>query len=145
MLVTGLGKQKIILGFPWLNDKNPDINWKNGEFKWRPRPFKVKWITGIWPLDLEKTMARQALTTIIEEKDEEEWLNQTLNPLPKTNLATLIATITDDPEDYLWINAKSTNATTIQAEINLKKPTVPLKDQIPKEFHEFLDGTTKLN
>ena len=27
----------------------------------------------------------------------------------------------------------------IQAEINLKKPTVPLKDQIPKEFHEFLD------
>ena len=30
MLVTGLGKQKIILGFPWLNDENPDINWKNG-------------------------------------------------------------------------------------------------------------------
>ena len=70
-------------------------------------------------------------------------MNQTLNPLPKTNLATLIATITDDPEDYLWINAKSTNATTIQAEINLKKPTVPLKDQIPKEFHEFLDVFSK--
>ena len=61
------------------------------------------------------------------------------NIKPETNLATLIATITDDPEDYLWINAKSTNATTIQAEINLKKPMVPLKDQIPKEFHEFLD------
>ena len=42
MLVTGLGKQKIILGFPWLNNENPDINWKNGEFKWQPRPFKVK-------------------------------------------------------------------------------------------------------
>ena len=27
MLVTGLGKQKIILGFPWLNDENPDIKW----------------------------------------------------------------------------------------------------------------------
>ena len=34
MLVTGLGKQKIILEFPWLNDENPDINWKNREFKW---------------------------------------------------------------------------------------------------------------
>ena len=72
MLVTGLGKQKIILGFPWLNNKNPDINWKNGEFKWWPQPFKVKQVTGIWPLDLAKTMAWQALTTIMEEKDEQE-------------------------------------------------------------------------
>ena len=139
MLVTGLGKQKIILGFPWLNDENPDINWKNGEFKWRSRPFKVKRITGVWPLDMAKAKARQALNTIMEEKDEEERLNRMLNPLPETDLSILIATITDDPEDYLWINAKSTNATTIQAEINLKKPMIPLEDQIPKEFHEFLD------
>ena len=60
-----------------------------------------------------------------------------MNPLPETDLAILIAAITDDPEDYLWINAKSTNATTIQAEINSKKPAIPLEDQIPKEFHGF--------
>ena len=43
LLVTGLGNQKIILGFPWLNECNPDINWKTGEFKWRNfRPLKVK-------------------------------------------------------------------------------------------------------
>ena len=35
LLVTGLGNQRIILGFPWLNKYNPDINWKTGEFKWR--------------------------------------------------------------------------------------------------------------
>ena len=35
LLVTGLGNQKIILGFPWLNKYNPDIDWKTGEFKWR--------------------------------------------------------------------------------------------------------------
>ena len=33
LLVTGLGSQKIILGFPWLNKHNPDINWKTGTFK----------------------------------------------------------------------------------------------------------------
>jgi len=27
-LMTGLGKQRIILGFPWLNKHNPEINWK---------------------------------------------------------------------------------------------------------------------
>lgn len=35
LLVTGLGKERIILGFPWLTDHNPDINWKTGEFSWR--------------------------------------------------------------------------------------------------------------
>ena len=31
--VTGLGKQRIILGFPWLNKYNPIIDWKKGEIK----------------------------------------------------------------------------------------------------------------
>ena len=35
VMVTGLGKEKIILGFPWLTDHNPDINWKTGQFSWR--------------------------------------------------------------------------------------------------------------
>ena len=35
LLVTGLGKEQIILGFPWLNEYNPDINWRTGEFSWR--------------------------------------------------------------------------------------------------------------
>ena len=34
LLVTGLGKQRIILGFPWLNKRNPNINWKTGKFEW---------------------------------------------------------------------------------------------------------------
>jgi Aspartyl protease len=33
LLVTGLGNQRIILGFPLLNECNLDINWKTGEFK----------------------------------------------------------------------------------------------------------------
>jgi len=35
LFLTGLRKQKIILGFPWLNEHNPEINWKTGEFSWR--------------------------------------------------------------------------------------------------------------
>ena len=35
LLVTGLGKQRIILGFPWLHKYNPEINWKMGDFTWR--------------------------------------------------------------------------------------------------------------
>jgi hypothetical protein len=34
-LVTGLGKQKIILGYPWFKQANPDINWKKRTLVWR--------------------------------------------------------------------------------------------------------------
>ena len=33
--VTGLWKQKVILGFPWLQDENPDVDWKTGEIRWK--------------------------------------------------------------------------------------------------------------
>jgi len=33
--VTGLGKQTIILGYPWLQDWNPDVDWKLGSLRWR--------------------------------------------------------------------------------------------------------------
>ena len=44
-----------------------------------------------------------------------------------------------DNENDIWINAKLTTATAIQVELNLKKETLPLVEQVPKEFHEFLD------
>jgi Retroviral aspartyl protease len=34
--VTGLGKQRIILGFPWLHKYSPIINWKKGEITFKP-------------------------------------------------------------------------------------------------------------
>jgi Retroviral aspartyl protease len=34
-LITGLGNQKIILGLPWLQEHNPEINWKEGTLQWR--------------------------------------------------------------------------------------------------------------
>ena len=40
LLVTGLGKQKIILGLLWLMEHNPKIDWKTGKMEW-PKPRKV--------------------------------------------------------------------------------------------------------
>ena len=43
LLITELGQQKIILGYPWLQKHNPNIDWQTGEFNWRMcRPLKVK-------------------------------------------------------------------------------------------------------
>ena len=70
LLVTGLGKERIILGFPWLYEHNPDINWKNGEFSWREMK-KQRFLNlsrrkphPCGPLERAKELTRQALRPI---------------------------------------------------------------------------------
>ena len=74
-------------------------------------------------MQLAKALVRKQLsyktpkleTIIMEETDEQESLNHTQNPLPETELATLLTTILGDTSSDLWINAKNTTATAIQA------------------------------
>ena len=37
LFLTGLRKQRIIVGFPWLQEQNPIINWRTGKFCWQTR------------------------------------------------------------------------------------------------------------
>ena len=60
----------------------------------------------------------QLRTTSTEEKDEEEHVNSTQNPLEDTELSVLISTVTGNMDNGIWINSKSTTATVIQVEIN---------------------------
>ena len=60
-------------------------------------------------------------------------------PLPETELSTLITAIIGNTHHDVWINAKSTTATSIQAKINQQKEDLPLTEQIPKEYHKYFD------
>ena len=131
LLVTGLGRHKIILGLPWLRKANPIIDWEKGTLEWRETTMDKK--------QPEKETRIRTPVMITEEEDEEEYLNSTQNPLDNNELALLVSAITGEMDNDLWINAKMSTATEIQAELNLKKKIVPLEEQIPKEFHEFLD------
>ena len=76
---------------------------------------------------------------MIEEiPDDDEWKNQTINSIDD-DMDLLISYIDGDMDRNVWINAKSTTAMEIQAEINLKKKVLPLEEQIPKEFYYFID------
>jgi hypothetical protein len=64
LLVTGLGKQKIILGYSWFKRTNPDINWKECTLTWRTKHDK----------------RRPTPKPTIENKiDPEDWKNHTVN------------------------------------------------------------------
>jgi hypothetical protein len=145
LLITGLGNQRIILGFPWLNEHNPDINWKTGEFTWRiKRPLKIKRHHTCRPLLFAKSLARQALTqalpkpTITEEQDEEEGLNRTQNPAPDNHILLTVVEELEEMEEA-WIQTKTSNSIEFHLRHDEKKEDIPLKEQIPEEYHEFLD------
>ena len=111
-MVMGLGKQKIILGYTWLRETNPIIDWQKGTLEWR-RP------EGKETHQLEKR-TRTPVTIVEEEEDKDAHLNSMQNPINENDklLSTLITTITDDLDAAIWINSKITTATKIQAEIN---------------------------
>jgi len=110
---------------------NPIIDWKKGTLEWR----QSKRETAL-PKQDKRT---RTPVTMDEEEDEDAYLNSTQNPLDDAELSVLISLITGETDNGEWINSKSTTATKIQAEINQKKDTLPLEEQIPKEYHEFLD------
>jgi hypothetical protein len=64
--VTGLGKQNVILGFPWLKDENPTIYWKSGEIQWKEQERRK---LGQWAIELMRArLAKQTVPTLTVEQ-----------------------------------------------------------------------------
>jgi hypothetical protein len=68
--MTGLGKQKIILGFPWLHKHNPIIDWKKGEVTFKP--FRIDWRH---LMEKGKWIRQEQQPKIEEVVDNKEWKN----------------------------------------------------------------------
>ena len=111
LLVTGLGKQKIILGFPWLQKHNPDIDWKKGTLKWQkakktPKPS----MEGIKDQDvhLNSTQHRYLMKKKNFSLDSlNEWKKKMaiLKSMPKSPLPNnYISHMTKRRKRYLWKN-----------------------------------------
>ena len=87
LLVTGLGYQKIILGFPWFEEQNPEINWETGTLTWRKE--------------------NRTLAISIEVLDEEEYLNRTQNTLDEDEESIISFMDVNGKFKPVWINVKT--------------------------------------
>ena len=118
LLVTGLGKLRIILGFPWLNEQNPVIDWKLGMVSFpEKRKINLKRIIG----------SKSPKVSLEEEVDEEDWKNRTINRLEEEE-TSLMVTLTGKLNTDIWINAKTNLAMDMAIEANLKKKEIPVTD-----------------
>jgi len=123
--VTGLGKQKIIFGLPWLRKHNPIIDWKAGTLTWRPVYLP-------WRRWMIKKKSPKPTTEEIE--DEEEHLTRTINPI-ETEKENIFIELIEEPT---WIR-KINVATELAIKQNEKKIEQTDEEMIPPEYHEFLD------
>jgi hypothetical protein len=127
--VTGLGKQRIILGFPWLHKHNPIIDWKKGEITFKP--FQIDWRC---IMEKGKQIQQEQQPKIEEVVDKEELKNWTTLPIVEDKLGVYIELLETD----VWIH-KTNIATELAIEENSKKQDKTDKQLVPAEYHEYLD------
>jgi len=163
LYITGLGKQKIILGFTWLHQMNPDINWQTGEIRWRP--IEANEDCAILPVNTPEQGSEEwvefrdneTLHPSIEEvEDEEEWKNSSSNESDLDDFNEIIIRYigTDEslmdlwnrpwPDEEDFLSEISINATlspseefAIKQDEGKEKQTV--EEIVPPEYHEYLD------
>jgi len=80
------------------------------------------------------------LAFINDKNDEEELLNGPINSLSnKEKLVIQMIGNTEQDKPNIWINVKLTTSQLLHQTHDEKKKVVPLKEQIPEEYHKFLD------
>ena len=118
LYVMKLGKQKSILGLPWLQQENLDIDWRDESHPW------------------------PSFRTMLEEEEDEPTI-MTRNPTENSKLLQSL----DDLEELLiqhgeleelWINVRTSHSQALAHEHNQKKD-IPVKELAPEEYHDWLD------
>jgi len=88
------------------------------------------------PLEKDETPLQ---AFIKDKKDEEEHSNGLINPLLDEEDFVIRMIEETENELNIWINAKTTTSQLLHQTHDEKKKDVPLKEQIPEGYHEFLD------
>jgi hypothetical protein len=127
--VTGLGKQRIILGFPWLHKYNPIIDWKKGEITFKP--FQIDWRCLI---EKGKWIWQEQQPKIEEVVDDKETKNRMTLPLEGDKMGVYIELLETD----VWIH-KTNIAMELAIEENSKKIDKTDEQLVLAEYHKYLD------
>jgi hypothetical protein len=127
--VFRLGKQRIILGFPWLHKYNPITDWKKGEITFKS--FQIDWRCLI---EKGKQIQQEQQPKIEKVVDDKKLKNQMTLPLKEDKLGVYIELLETD----VWIH-KTNIAIELAIEENSKKMDKTDEQLVPAEYHEYLD------
>jgi hypothetical protein len=128
LLVTELGKQKVILGYLWFKQTSLDINWKECTLTWQTEQDKRK---------------PTPKSTIKNDIDLKDWKNHTVNLIEELDdeqiKNAVLLSYTEEAKSKVWINAKTGIAMELAIKENEKKEDLPVEKLIPEDLYDFLD------
>jgi hypothetical protein len=130
LFVTGLGKQKIILGYPWFRNNNPDIDWEKGTLTWRTTDTRKspEHVNDKKHMECHECGETDTVKPNLESDDP---------PILSVVWTEIKESLKSDHE--IWINAKTNKATELKVEDDKSKVELPIEEVVPKDLHDFLD------
>lgn len=91
------------------------------------------------PLERASKLARKTIQKIVEEEDRDEKLNRTQNPTKGNNPGISILSTWIEEMEEVWIRTKTSNSIEFHLKHDEKKEELTLEEQIPQEYHDYLD------
>src|SRR3954468_10307045 len=121
--VTQLGKDKIFLGYDWLNAHNPTIDWKKQTLEFSRcldmcKPGKGVKEKSPDEKEEEEELTMRRMTEAIEEWEEGDYLMCM--------------------EEEVWIRAHENMATKLAIEAKMKKEKKTTEEIVPTYYHDFI-------
>ena len=121
-LATALGRQRVILGYPWLRKANPDVNWRKGTLRWRTEN------TDHIRSTILNSLLTMDLTDIHEDPTEDELV-----------ISYLQGGLTKKAQD-VWSKTTMNHSTAFAQKAEAQKEQKTPEEIVPSYFHEYLDN-----
>jgi len=147
-LETALGKQSVILGYPWLVNANPKINWRKREFSWweEDDQFQVNIFAVLMEIqhEIEEDLYEETEELVIQfirnvdkpkHEIDDEWIEQHLDPLTIRTVHKETPPVSDQ-----WIQDKMSKSQLFayKSGVQTEKASKSVEELILKEFHKFI-------
>ena len=112
LLATSLGRETVILGFPWLRQENPDIDWRKQTLTWREfEPYRIK------------TIGFSSFEHVHDDS---------------LVISAITGKLTDEAREA-WMKTRMSHSQLFALEEEKAKPKKTTKEIVPVEFHKYLD------
>src|SRR3984957_17007043 len=139
--VTSLGKQDMILGYSWLREHNPEVDWNTQEVKMSRCPARCSTCRTEIKQECRKRQievrhlhsCRTGFMPTVEEVSDE------LEPGDRVFMTTI-----QDPMEFIRASA-TTSQRLSEAFAKNSAPPRPFHESVPREFHDFEDVFSKIS
>lgn len=143
LYVANLGKQDVILGTDWLNEHNPEIDWRQYTVSMTrcPRTCHYNGIVSIQTLTPNQipSMATESRRLAVRQihLDSSDQQEEEVFPLEGLLLVRSLNQKDEQVDLEHAMNAKA-NPSQKLAQQGQEKPKLPITEQVPKHYHDYL-------